>query len=168
MYRAKLKGKDYLPPIGGLVYEFYYDFQSLSWSKWSENSFVNTFRLNHDARLSSLMVPTSDNASRLYLLDMFVHNEKPVLFYGPTGVGKTVEISNFIFNGLERSYSPLKLIFSLSINAAEIQELLEANLEFLPKTGWVPTNAKKLVAFIDNIASPRPGMPNQCTVAYDN
>jgi hypothetical protein len=152
-----MEGKHYLPPVGGQVFEYYYDFQLLLWNKWSDNNFVSAFRLNHDAPFSSILVPTSDNASRLYLLDMFVHNEKPVMLYGPTGVGKTLEISQFIFNGLEKSLAPLKLIFSLSVTAAELQEIMESNFEYLQRIGWIPTLAKKLVAFLDNIATPQPG-----------
>ena len=108
--------------------------------------------------ITSMLVPTAENASRFYLMDMFIQHEKPILLYGPTATGKTLEISQLLFNGLKRTAAPIKLILSNSTTAHEVQETIESHLNVVQRKHWSPSNAQKLVVFVDNISSPQPGI----------
>lgn len=58
----------------------------MSWCDWLEEASVKGFTLRPDASLINTIIPTVDNTSRLYLLDMLIQADKPVLLYGNTGV----------------------------------------------------------------------------------
>jgi Cdc6-like AAA superfamily ATPase len=50
----------------------------------------------------------NESVSRMYVLDLLVQNNKSTLFYGPTGVGKTLEMEQLLFHGLAKSHVPLR------------------------------------------------------------
>ena len=81
-------------PKEGTVFDYFFDFKAMMWSPWLDEEYIKEF--TEPSKIFSLgMVPTKDNTSRMYLMDMLIEGTKPVLVYGDmAGIGKTFEASN--------------------------------------------------------------------------
>jgi len=155
--RNALAERPSLPPQDGVLYDFYFDFQTYKWKKWIDHSYVKNYKLSLRDSWTDILIPTADNVSRMYLMDMLVHNKKPVMLYGNTATGKSLEITNLIFKALPKTCMPIKIVFSKTLTAREVQDYIETNIEGAPSgRHWGPISASKVVLFIDNMASPEP------------
>lgn len=79
-------------PAKGEVYDYHFVKQDLGkWVPWSD-SLRDLPAIPSDAQFNSIIVPTVDTVRYTYLMDMLLKHEKPCLFVGPTGTGKSVYI----------------------------------------------------------------------------
>jgi dynein heavy chain len=52
------------------------------------------------AQYHEIMIPTSDSARNIYFMKLLITNEKHVLNVGPTGTGKSLNITQLIHKEL--------------------------------------------------------------------
>ena len=76
-----------------------------------------------------MLVPTKDSVRYKFLARMLVLNGKHVLFTGPTGTGKTVDITQLISSELPKKYIPMVLAFSAQTSANQTQDIIDGKLE---------------------------------------
>ena len=79
-----------------------YDYRFLkedlgSWIPWSDQ-LKDVPPIPKDTQFNSIIVPTVDTVRYTYLMDLLVKHEKPCLFVGPTGTGKSVYVQVRTFN----------------------------------------------------------------------
>ena len=74
------------------MYDYHFVKEGLGkWVPWSD-SLQNLPDIPKNAQFNSIIVPTEDTIRYTYLMDLLVKHEKPCLFVGPTGTGKSVYI----------------------------------------------------------------------------
>ena len=53
---------------------------------------------------SELMIPTDETARQMFFLEAFLTHNKPLLFIGPTGTGKSAITNNYIIGMPKEKY----------------------------------------------------------------
>jgi hypothetical protein len=124
-------------------------------------------------------VHTPESIARAYLMEMLVRNGFPVLLCGESASGKTLEVSNFVFHGLDQAYPtfrpyiinfyfiryvPLPVSLSHSSTVEFIMDRLESHVDKRKSSTKGATIAvpmsKKLVVFVDDLHAPQPEVMN--------
>ena len=55
-------------------------------------------------QVSELMIPTDETARQMFFLEAFLTHNKPLLFIGPTGTGKSAITNNYIIGIPKEKY----------------------------------------------------------------
>lgn len=73
-------------------------------------------------RISDIIVPTMDTARYSHLMEIMFNNNKPLLFVGPTGTGKSVYVKDKLMHGINRdTFIPAFVNFSAQTSANQTQ-----------------------------------------------
>jgi P-loop containing dynein motor region len=84
-------------PATGQVFDWAFDYQTLSWVEWMAT--VPEYKCRADQNFADIMVPTADSVCYTFLMKRLLLCGHHVLAVGETGTGKTVTIQ-VIFAGL--------------------------------------------------------------------
>ena len=80
--------------------------------------------------LQNIIVPTLDTARTHYLIDVCVNHDRPVLFCGPTGTGKSAYIKQKLMSGLsDEKFVTTFINFSAKTTANQTQNLIMSRLD---------------------------------------
>ncbi|XP_023571553.1 dynein heavy chain 12, axonemal isoform X2 [Octodon degus] len=139
----------------GLVYDYMYELKNRGrWLHWNELIKSTTLEDKH-VNIQDIIVPTMDTIRYTFLMDLSITSEKPLLFVGPTGTGKSVYVKDKLMNHLEKDqYFPFYINFSARTSANQVQNIIMARLDKRRKGVFGPPMGKKCVIFIDDMNMP--------------
>ena len=82
---------------------------------------IDRYVYDKELSFAELIIPTMDSVRYRYLLDLLVTNNKNVMMSGPTGTGKTVNVSQHLQTGFSDKFVPLCITFSAQTSANQTQ-----------------------------------------------
>ncbi|KAH6585966.1 hypothetical protein BASA50_000909 [Batrachochytrium salamandrivorans] len=146
---------DIVPPTEGLVYDYLFDtIDGSVWKPWLD-TLPSNYIIPQKAKYDSIMVPTMDTARYSYLLRLLSENNKPVLFVGPTGTGKSMYIRDTMLYKMPKDmYLPIFINFSAQTSALQTQEIIESKLDKRRKGVFGPPLGKRYLILIDDLTMP--------------
>ena len=144
-------------PDSGQVFEYLLQLKEgkndTEWVKWLD--LVKTENISPKIQPHEIMVETTDTVRYSHLLKMFITNDIPTLFCGPTGTGKSVYIKNVLDNALSKDkFTTIELGFSAQTSENQTQEIIDSKLGKRKKDHYGPPVGKKVVIFVDDLNMP--------------
>ncbi|CAH2313074.1 dynein heavy chain 12, axonemal [Pelobates cultripes] len=139
----------------GLVYDYVYELKGKGhWVHWNE--FIkNTTIGDNKTKIQDIIVPTIDTVRYTFLMELCIQYEKPLLFVGPTGTGKSVYVKDKLMNNLDKNkFFPFFVNFSARTSANQIQNIVMDRLDKRRKGVFGPPVGKKCVIFVDDMNMP--------------
>jgi dynein heavy chain len=79
--------------------------------------------------VGELIVQTDDMARQKFFLKLFLENNIPVLFVGPTGTGKSAIVLDHLISLPKDKFIPNVLSFSARTSANQTQEIIMSKLD---------------------------------------
>lgn len=140
-------------PNQGTMYDFFVDFNSRSFVTWESK--VPEFKYNAAKPFFDILVPTVDTVRYSYIAKNLIRYQKPILFSGQTGVGKSVIMADCLnMNKTDLKLALIIFQFSAQTSSERTQELVESKLKQKRKNILGAPPDRSVVLFIDDLNMP--------------
>ncbi|XP_014484361.1 PREDICTED: dynein heavy chain 7, axonemal-like [Dinoponera quadriceps] len=152
---APLKPYIFIMPKHHLVFDYrFFKEGKGKWKLWSDE-LINVPPIPRDIPVNQIIVPTVETIRYTTLFQMLVQHEKPVLFVGPTGTGKSVYIIDFLLKKNNAAVNkPLLINFSAQTTANQTQDIIMNKLDRRRKGVFGPPIGKRWIIFVDDVSMP--------------
>ncbi|XP_077305116.1 dynein axonemal heavy chain 3 [Lithobates pipiens] len=147
--------KNNLFPEKGTVYDFYFHkHASGQWNMWTDYITKEEMTISPTAKVSDLIIPTTETARQSFFLNTYVEHSIPTLFVGPTGTGKSAITNSFLIKLPKDKYIANCINFSARTSANQTQDIIFSKLDRRRKGLYGPPVGKKAVVFVDDLNMP--------------
>ncbi|KAG9476993.1 hypothetical protein GDO78_002401 [Eleutherodactylus coqui] len=142
-------------PERGTVYDFYFHkHASGQWNTWTDYITNEEMTISPTAKVSDLIIPTTETARQSFFLHLYVEHSVPLLFVGPTGTGKSAITNSFLIKLPKDKYIANCINFSARTSANQTQDIIFSKLDRRRKGLYGPPVGKKAVVFVDDLNMP--------------
>lgn len=142
-------------PEKGTVFDYCFEKKgSGNWINWMDTLDKGIQSIPPNAKVSELIIPTTETIFQQYFLNTYLSHEVPLLLVGPTGTGKSAITNNYLVKLPKEIYIPNCVNFSARTTAFQTQEIIMAKLDRRRKSVYGPPVGKKLVVFVDDLNMP--------------
>ncbi|GAB1601341.1 dynein heavy chain 12, axonemal-like isoform X2 [Argonauta hians] len=140
-------------PDSHSVYDFWFEFKMRGqWRQWSE--LIKSVDPS-DLDIRNILVSTTDTVRYMYLLSLSIENNKPILFVGPTGTGKSRYVQGKLMKEIDKEkYIPTFLNFSAQTSANQVQTIITLSLSKRRRGIFAPPVGKSAIIFVDDMNMP--------------
>ncbi|ETN06717.1 hypothetical protein PPTG_12758 [Phytophthora nicotianae INRA-310] len=137
------------------VFDHFLHPSTLEWEKWTLDTCENLLtRSSGVVNVGRLIIPTTDTARSLHLLEHLQASQLPVLLVGEPGTGKSTLVRYFFDNNVNGEGISRTLIFSGATLGGAFQATVEADLEKRGGKTFGPSNGQQLTLFMDDLSMP--------------
>ena len=113
-----------------------------------------SFYLIFFLKVVDLLIQTDETARQSFFLNTFIYHNIPLLFVGPTGVGKSAVTNNFLVRLPKEGFIANSLNFSARTGANQTQDTIMSKLDRRRKGVFGPPVGKKCIVFVDDLNMP--------------
>lgn len=140
-------------PKTDTLYDFVVDTKIRQFVSWKSRT--PDFKYDPKVPFFDIQVPTVDTVRYTFLLETLLRVDKPVLFSGQTGVGKSIIVNGCLNKNKDEMGLALILFqFSAQTSSARTQELIESKMKHKRKNILCAPPDRKVVLFIDDLNMP--------------
>ncbi|XP_021921863.1 dynein heavy chain 7, axonemal isoform X5 [Zootermopsis nevadensis] len=153
--KPPLKPYIFLIPAHGLVYDYHFIKEGKGkWKLWSDE-LSSVPPIPRDIPVNQIIVQTVETVCSIAVIMLLVTHNKPVMFVGPTGTGKSSYITDILLHKVNKEmYKPLFINFSAQTSANQTQEIIMSKLDRRRRGVYGPPLGKRCVVFVDDVNMP--------------
>ena len=142
-------------PDRGSIYDHVYYPEENKWVNWHDLIDKNE-KIPNKATPQDIIVTTTDKIKYSFLLELFIKNNIPTLYVGPTGTGKSIYIQNVLQQALPKDlYSTIEVGFSAQTSAAQVQDIIDGKLDKRRKDHFGPRFGMNCIIHVDDLNMPK-------------
>nr|XP_034195921.1 dynein heavy chain 7, axonemal-like isoform X1 [Osmia lignaria] len=152
---APLKPYIFVMPRDSLVFDYRFTKEGKGkWKLWSDE-LLDSPPIPRDIPVNQIIVPTVETIRYTSLFRLLIGHQKPVLFVGPTGTGKSVYTVDFLLRKNDPAVNkPLIINFSAQTTAKQTQDTIMGKLDRRRKGVFGAPIGKRWIVFVDDLSMP--------------
>merc|ERR1719478_1516487 len=116
---------------------------------------VPVYEVPKGSTYQNIVVPSIDSVRLMNVFSTLAVKEKHILSCGPTGTGKSVNISLYLQKQAPENFQGVFVNFSAQTNVNQFQDLIDSKLEKRRRGIYGPPAGKRMVIFVDDLNMPQ-------------